>query len=227
LTAKPACETCGRPVPGEQALCEECRADWERSRVRWRTSPRKWAALTAGRILTGDAFIEKVAEYVDFDAEKNVLEIGPGYGRLLQAILDEGIPFGRYLGLDLAEGNCEYLRAQFPQANVSFVQGDVETASLGVEADVVISSMTFQHLYPTFERALRNLRRQLRPGAVVCIDLVEGIWRSLNEKDYLRSYTREEAVEILDRVGLEHVAFDEVQHRPDLSHLLMVARKLP
>ena len=47
-------------------------------------------------------------------------------------------------------------------------------AVLDGPGDALISSLTFKHLYPTFEKALVNLTGQLRPGAVVAIDLIEG-----------------------------------------------------
>jgi SAM-dependent methyltransferase len=178
-------------------------------------------------MLSGDAFIGKAAEYVRFSETKRILEVGPGYGRLLQSCLDQGIPFAQYCGLDLSEENCNFLRERFPMQNVSFVQGDAETASFESKFDILLSSLTFKHLFPSFEAALRNLQPQLAPGAVLCIDLMEGMARTFKRTTYVRRYTRDEILEIVERVGLEHVAFDEVRHDPEYVRLLMVARRAP
>jgi SAM-dependent methyltransferase len=204
--------------------------DWERSRTRWREPPPEWRHLTWGTEISGDAFVERAAQHAEFSADKTVLEIGPGYGRILTACLERGIPFARYIGLDLSEETVTHLRDRFPQENLEFIYGDVETASLDTEFHVLLSSLTFKHLYPTFEAALRNLANRAAPGAIFCIDFPEvdeprAEWEF--ERTYVRYYTRAELLEILDRVGLEHVAFDEVRHLPEKVwwRLLMVARK--
>jgi SAM-dependent methyltransferase len=199
-------------------------SDWDRSRERWRTAPPEWDHLTWGYILSGDAFVATVAEHVRFTGEERVLEVGPGYGRLLQSFLDQGVPFAHYCGLDLSEGNCSYLRERFPRPDVSFVAGDVETASFDMTFDVVVSSLTFKHLYPTCEAALRNVSRHLAPGARVCIDFVEGQAQHFDGVTFNRWYSREELVDIAARVGLEDCNFDYVEHDPEHVRLLMLAR---
>lgn len=42
---------------------------------------------------------------------------------------------------------------------------------------------------------------------------------------FIRRYRRDEVLEILDRLGLEHVAFDAVEHDSSHTRLLVVARK--
>ena len=199
-------------------------AAWHRSRERWRTAPPEWEHLTWGYILSGDAFVATVAKHVEFNDQTRILEVGPGYGRLLQAFLDQGIPFGHYHGLDLSDGNCAYLSERFPRSDVSFVQGDIETATFDTAFDVVVSSLTFKHLYPSFEAALRNVSRSLAPGAHVCIDFVEGQAQHFEGVTFNRWYSREEILDIAARVGLEDCVFDQVEHDPEHVRLLMVAR---
>ena len=226
MTATKTCESCGREAAvSESGLCDECRTDWERSRIRWRRGPRRPSALTWGRMVSGDAFVAKAATYVEFTDDTRILEVGPGYGRLLQALLDRDVAFGHYCGLDISADNCAALRERFALPHVTFVQGDVETVSFDTPWDVVLSSLTFKHLFPSFEPALRNLGAYLAPGARLCIDFLEGSRRGFNHRTYLRRYTREEILEILDQVGLAHVAFDEVEHEPGWSRLLTVAEK--
>jgi SAM-dependent methyltransferase len=202
-------------------------SDWERSRSRWREAPSEWRGLTWGQELAGDAFVETAERYAGFAQDKHILEIGPGYGRLLKACLDRGVPFASYCGLDLSEETCAYLRERFSIANVAFAHGDVEQASFHTEFDVVFSSATFQHLYPSMEAALSNLRSNARPGCTFCIDLPEGTFAGFEQDNvtFIHQYTRSDLLEMYERVGLEHVAFDEVVHAPGLERLFAVARK--
>jgi SAM-dependent methyltransferase len=200
--------------------------NWERSRTRWRGA-KPDPGLTWGQELTGEAFVSKVESYASFDDETTVLEIGPGYGRILRSFLARGIPFKEYYGLDISEQNVEYLRKQFPQDAVHFMQADIDVASLPFQFDVGFSSLVFKHLYPSFEAALRNCSRYMSPHGRLIFDLIEGDqrrWKS-EGKSYVRRYRRDEVLEILGKVGLELVAFDEVVHDPKHRRLLVVATK--
>lgn len=199
---------------------------WERSRQRWiwgEPAPQ----LTWGKRIKGDAFVAKVRAYGAFGPVKSILEIGPGYGRLLMACFDLEIPFARYVGVDIAPANVDYLSKTFVDPRVSFIQGDIETIDLPGTFDAVLSSLTLKHLYPTFEKAMVNIARQLNPGAVVAFDLIEGE-KAYFEQDaatYLRWYSRDEVRGILARAGLELKAFDTVQHDAEYARLLVVAMK--
>jgi SAM-dependent methyltransferase len=210
----------------ETHLLESREDGWDRSRRRWRAT-KPDALLPGGARPTGDAFVAKAAGYGAFGPDRAVVEIGAGYGRLLTACLDRGAQFGSYVGVDLSEDNVAHLRERFPQEAVRFVCADVETVELGQEMDSVLSSLTFKHLFPSFEAGLSNLARQLRSGGTVVFDLIEGQRRYFEEDGvtYIRRYSRAEVEEILGRVGLEPVGFDEVRHLPELTRLLVVARK--
>jgi SAM-dependent methyltransferase len=210
----------------EERLAESREETWERSRSRWReASPTN--NLTWDTELTGDAFVEKVAATGAFGAETDVLEIGPGYGRLLRACLDTGVAFRSYLGVDLSAENVAHLEQQFGSDRVSFVNADIETVELENDIDLVISSLTLKHLYPSCERALANVSSRLRPGGRLAFDLIEGerrVWEHDN-LTYIRSYSREEVREILGRIGFTDVSFDEVTHCPGRTRLLVVAQR--
>jgi SAM-dependent methyltransferase len=199
---------------------------WKRSRERWR-AVQPDAGLTWGRELRGDAFVEHVSRFDAFGPDARILEIGPGYGRLLQACLDRRVSFAEYLGVDISATNVEHLRGRFSDPRVSFVVSDAESAVLEKRYDVLLSSLVLKHLYPTFERALRNCVAQLGPGALVCFDLIEGS-DSFFEQDqitYIRWYTRTEVREILERSGLELLAFSVVKHDETHERLFTAARK--
>lgn len=197
----------------------------ERAKIRWRErAPHK--ALTWGIELSGDAFIAKAEPHGVFGPDKAVLEIGPGYGRLLSACLDRGLAFRRYVAVDISASNVRHLSERFDRDDVDFVHADIETASLDERFDAVLSSLTLKHLYPSFEAALRNVERRLNPGAKLIFDLIEGEpRRTAPDVDYVRVYSRGEVEEILSAVRLESVEFDQVEHAPGWERLLVVARK--
>jgi SAM-dependent methyltransferase len=210
----------------EERLAESGDETWERSRARWRGAT-PTTNLTWDTELTGDAFIEKVAATSAFGPETDVLEIGPGYGRLLRACLDAGVGFRSYLGVDLSAENVAHLGEQFGSDSVSFINADIETVELDRDVDLVISSLTLKHLYPSCERALANVSSRLRPGGRLAFDLIEGdrrIWEHDN-LTYIRSYSRGEVREILGRLGFTDVSFDEVTHCPGRTRMLVVARR--
>jgi SAM-dependent methyltransferase len=199
---------------------------WETSRIRWKeTSPH--IGLTWGRELSGTAFIEKVVSWARLDSTRTILELGPGYGRLLKSLLEKRVPFNEYYGIDISEKNVAYLSENFKLDGIHFIHADAETWDLGVAYDAFLSSLTMKHLYPTFERVLANLTRFANPGCMFCFDLIEGN-RRLFESDkvtYIKWYTRDEVEEILARIPLQLVSFDEVQHDPEYRRLFVVARK--
>jgi SAM-dependent methyltransferase len=210
----------------EERVLESKEETWERSRRRWRDAEPE-SALTWGRGLSGDPFISKLSQHVDFTPETRVLEIGPGYGRLLRALLGAGLPFQRYTGLDISSQNVEYLKREFPDARINLLVGDVETFSLETKVDVVYSSLTFKHFYPSMASAVRNLSGQMEGSGTLAFDLIEGSTAYFEDDNvtYIKQYTRPEVEEILTGAALELVTFDEVEHAPDRRRLLVVARK--
>lgn len=210
----------------ETQLHESREEGWERSRERWRAA-RPDADLTWGVELSGERFIERAEAHGAFGPGRTVLEIGPGYGRLLRSALDGGQEFSRWVGLDLSETNVAHLNESFDDERVEFRHGDAETAQIGDGADTVVSSLTLKHMFPSFEGPLRNIARQLRPGGLILFDLIEGERRYFEPDGvtYIRHYPRAEIEQILERSDLELVAFDEVRHHPDFVRLLVVARR--
>jgi SAM-dependent methyltransferase len=209
----------------ETQLHESREEAWERSRSRWRQAV-PTPNLTWDAEIGGEAFIDRAQEHGVFGEGRTILEIGPGYGRLLAACLDRGLKFRRYIGVDLSANNVRYLRERFDDERVSFLEGDVERVELDQKVDAVISSLTFKHLFPSFEGALHNLSNQLRNGGPVVFDLIEGERRYFEDDDltYIRWYTRGEVEKILAATGFEVAAFDEVRHVPEMSRLLVVGR---
>jgi SAM-dependent methyltransferase len=200
----------------------------ERAQTRWRNSGPD-AELTWGRELSGDEFVAMAAAREVFRPETSILEIGPGYGRILRSILEAGLPFAEYLAVDISQQNVDFLRRTFDVPRVEFTHGDIESISLERTFDLVLSSLTFKHFYPSFEAALVNIKRHLAPGGMLFFDLPEGQRREFRSEDvgYLRHYTRPQVEEILPRASFELVGFDHVKHDGEHVRLLVIAKPRP
>jgi SAM-dependent methyltransferase len=203
---------------------ESTEARWELSRVRWRNAA-PVGHLTWGKEINGDQFVSKLDQHGAFGSDQALLEIGPGYGRLLKSILQSEAPFRTYLGVDLSAQNVEFLSDAFSDQRIAFQHGDIETRTFDQTFDVVFSSLTFKHLYPSFEKVLQNVSHALNPGALVFFDLIEGSGEHFEHDGvtFLRHYSKEEVSGILNRCGLRLFAWDEVEHTPEQKRLLVVA----
>lgn len=147
---------------------------WERSRTRWRGDEAD-TSLTWGSTWTGDAFVKLVERHFQFEAKSLLLEIGPGYGRLLDTIKAHGLRFEKYLGLDISEARVKRLENKYSDdRRILFTVGDVEKFSVPEQFDLCVASATFSHLFPNFAEALSNVRRHLKIGGVLCFDVSEG-----------------------------------------------------
>jgi 2-polyprenyl-3-methyl-5-hydroxy-6-metoxy-1,4-benzoquinol methylase len=197
-----------------------------RAKKRWDESdPDKH--LTWGQEISGDHFIRKVALYQVFSKNKAVLEIGPGYGRLIKSCLKNKIPFSRFTGIDISQKNIEYLKQQYSNSNIKFVQGDIESVSLSDKYDIVISSLTLKHIFPSFEKALKNIVGYLNKNARLFFDLIEGDEAYFESSvTYIRCYTKNEVQKILKNLSLQLVAFDYVIHKENYIRLLVIAKKI-
>jgi ubiquinone/menaquinone biosynthesis C-methylase UbiE len=185
-------------------------------------------ALTWGVALDGHAFVAKAGEHGAFGEGRTILEVGPGYGRLLDSALKLDVPFGKWAGAEISAEKVRHLRERFPSDRCRFTVADAAELEPEGPIDTVLSSLTFKHLYPSFEPVLTNLARYLKPGGTVVIDLIEGRHLKRFQRDnkaFVRWYTRDEVSEILGRCGLT-AEFDYVQHDPDHRRLLVVGRKL-
>jgi 16S rRNA A1518/A1519 N6-dimethyltransferase RsmA/KsgA/DIM1 with predicted DNA glycosylase/AP lyase activity len=67
--------------------------------------------------MTGDSLWALYERYRQFTPNDKILEIGPGYGRLLKTALDRKIPFQSYAALELSN-RVDRLRREFDLENV-------------------------------------------------------------------------------------------------------------
>jgi SAM-dependent methyltransferase len=198
----------------------------ERSKARWREAPPE-LGLTWGERVSGEPAVDAAERHGVFGPDNVVVEIGPGYGRILGAALERGVDFRRYIGVDLSEDNVRHLRTSFADPRVEIVHGDAESVSFDEPIDSVYSFLTFKHIYPSFATALANLGRQLAPGGRIVFDLIEGDreYFHRDERTFMREYTRDEVAEIVRGAELDLVSFDRVDHAPGRTRLLVIAQR--
>jgi SAM-dependent methyltransferase len=239
----------GKPLPnGEQLIVHRPAAPGPAGRskedllaisqLRWKGDEEdSW--LTWGTRMTGESFIDAVAKIHTFSGEDRLLEIGPGFGRLLQTIQERRLSFATYVGLELSPARVEKLTTNFASPTIRFIAGDVMAGMFDVQCDVVLCSSTFEHLYPSFHGALGNLYRMSRGGAKLFIDFIwsdgdEGleISRAYFEytSAYIRIYSRAELESLFPAAGFHVLAIEPVvlgrdRHGKDVRRELVVAER--
>jgi len=210
---------------------------------RWKSS-KPDVGLTWGKQVTGDAFLEIGQKYLNFSPEKSILELGPGYGRILSSIISKKIPFKNYVGLDISENNISSLREKFNQPNISFLQAEFSSIQLKNKFDYILSSLTLKHQYPTFLNAIKNLSKFLNKGGrfffdlrvnrnilnEINIDQLEEFGPQMNSLEgdgvFVGYYSEKEASLLIEKASLKLIATDYVTHSPDMdSRLVVVAEK--
>jgi len=101
-----------------------------------------------------------------------VVDFGCGGGLLAKPMAEAG---ARVVGFDLSAGSLATARAN---SAGGFVVGDAMHAPLGAGcADVVLLADVLEHV-PSFERALAEAARLLRPGGAAFVNTLNRTWRA-------------------------------------------------
>ena len=134
---------------------------------------------------------------------ERVLEIGVGTGRIAVTL---DVPI---IGLDLSRSMMEVLRTK--STTIPLVEGDATRLPFPTAAfDAAYAAHVF-HLIPTWETALAELARVVRPGGVILAVRGSGstnVEREMNESLAIRhrpvgAHTIEEVDECAARLGLD------------------------
>jgi phosphatidylethanolamine/phosphatidyl-N-methylethanolamine N-methyltransferase len=98
------------------------------------------AVMPSGRVLA-----RTMAQYVDIDSDRPVIELGPGTGAITNALIAHGVDQKRLVLVEYNPGFCALLRDRYPHATV--VQGDAYTLRdslwnvLSAPASAVVSGL--------------------------------------------------------------------------------------
>jgi SAM-dependent methyltransferase len=188
----------------------------ELSKRRWRGDELD-RGLTWGRMWDGSAFIRATQEHCRFSSTHAILEVGPGYGRMLDQILHDGLPFASYLGLDLSSERIARLTEKYRQdERIAFLCGDVETTDLGGSFDLCLTSATLSHLYPSCAKAVQNIARHLRAEGVLTFDVagadIPGWGFQADGRTFGRTYTIGELTDMITGTGLGDLTARNITH---------------
>jgi ubiquinone/menaquinone biosynthesis C-methylase UbiE len=101
---------------------------------------------------------------------KRVLDVGCGNGYVLSCYVRAG---ARAFGVDLTRTAVELARTRFGLSGLTgtFLQADAERLPCAAESFDLVTSMGVLHHTPDIERAVREIRRVLRPGGEILLML--------------------------------------------------------
>ena len=118
----------------------------------------RWSRLVARDFLA----------WLDLPPRLGWLDVGCGTGALRAGILAATQP-AALMGVDPSEGFLELARARLPDARVRFETGDAQKLPLPDDTvDVAVSGLMLNFV-PDQPRAMRELRRVVRPGGTVAL----------------------------------------------------------
>ena len=177
--------------------------------------------------MTGDEFLGHVAAACGTTFGR-IVEIGPGYGRVLRTLLASDVRFDAYHGLDISPENAKHLAATFTDPRVRFTNTDFLTHRVEGPADLVYSSAVFLHLYPSIAPALAWSHATLAPGGHVCFDVPQGRLRYVDGAWglFVRQYEEPELRELVAAAGFAacHVV-EEREFAPGTLGWFVAAQK--
>jgi ectoine hydroxylase-related dioxygenase (phytanoyl-CoA dioxygenase family)/SAM-dependent methyltransferase len=216
---------------------QERQNEFERSQERWRADEPD-AGLTWGVRMDGDAFVRFLLQHVTLKDTSTIVEIGPGYGRILEALLKSGAPFRRYIGLEISAARVARLSSQFKDRRIEFRQADVlGRVELNAIADLTFSSAVFEHLYPDFSAAIDTISHFTRQGGSIIIDFVRdeaSIERSEfffeTNGTYIRFYSSQDLKNVFAKSGftideIGKISFGHDIHNREITRTIAVATK--
>lgn len=132
-------------------------------------APLPWTGERYVPELGGDIGLEHVHRYLlarHLATDKVVLDLasGEGYGSALLSEVAE-----RVIGIDIAPDVIAHARKQYRRKNLVFEQGSCSAVPLpDASVDLIVSFETLEHI-SEHEQMMRECRRVLKPGGVLCI----------------------------------------------------------
>lgn len=177
------------------------------SKTRW-LGDEPDAGLTWGVPMVGDEFVRFMLDHVMLRDTSIIVEIGPGYGRILSALLKQSVPFRRYIGIEISAARVARLNEQFEDPRIEFREADIlKDFDLNAVADLTFSSAVFEHLYPDFGAALDTISKFTRGGGATVIDFIRADERNetsaafFEKETYMRIYSLRELNVLFEKSG--------------------------
>ena len=117
-------------------------------------------------MIRSDRKIGIILDNASVTAGKRVLDVACGTGVLIPDYLARGV--ASVTGVDISPEMIKIASAKFPQENVSFVCGDVETADVGNGFDAIVVYNAFPH-FPEPEKLIARLASLLAEGGTLTV----------------------------------------------------------
>ena len=129
-------------------------------------------ALTSAIVPSSPWLAQRMAEGVQLDQAKVVIEIGPGTGAFTRMIQKEISPSAFFMAVEIDEHFASHLRRQFPRVHIindSAERLDTHLQSLGhTSADCILSGLPWAGFKgDEQQRLLGAVHRALRPGGLM------------------------------------------------------------
>jgi len=180
------------------------------ARESWATSEPN-TKLTWKEEMDGKPFVSLLTKHCGTDFE-SVLEIGPGYGRILKSFADQA-DTRSYLGLDISPNNIAFLKELELPFAATFENADFITANINQDFDLIYSAAVWLHFFPDISEALGRSRDLLRSGGRLCFDVGIGTksWFH-NTGGFVKQYQQSELVDLIEKSGLRVVTVEKYDY---------------
>ncbi|MEA4940156.1 MAG: class I SAM-dependent methyltransferase [Christensenella sp.] len=110
--------------------------------------------------------LKSILDYADIRAGVSVLDVACGTGVLIPNYLERDV--ARITGVDVSPVMIACAKAKFTSPRVTLLTADMEETSFSVPFDRCVVYNAFPH-FPSPERLIRHLSRQLVPGGRLTI----------------------------------------------------------
>ena len=117
-------------------------------------------------LVRSDAKINRILDNAKVTAGTRVLDVACGTGVLVPDYLKRQV--ASVTGVDISPEMIKLARQKFPQENVRFLCGDVETTEVGADYDAIVVYNAFPH-FPDPVSLLARLSGLLRPGGILTV----------------------------------------------------------
>lgn len=105
-------------------------------------------------------------DFVGTSEGEAVLDLGCGTGALASALAERSRT-SRILGVDFSPAYIEYARRHYASERLTFEVGDACSLALPDQSFDRVLALLMLHFVPSAERAVAEMRRVARPGAIV------------------------------------------------------------
>lgn len=117
-------------------------------------------------MIRSDEKIARILDNAGVTAGSRVLDVACGTGVLIPDYLKRNVE--SVTAIDISPEMIRIAKEKFPQENVRFVCGDVETEDLGSGYDAVVVYNAFPH-FPDGAALVRRLASLLKPGGILTV----------------------------------------------------------